>query len=488
MDEKKSEKSNPKHSKQDEDINGLLKLCILKEIWFKLSYNNIINKLPKFFSFIMQNMENINIKYIDDSKEEIQYLLNKNEKMNIINFSDFMEETLKLKQINGLMYFLEKDDMEKITNLKLDLLKYNEELKLFRKGFEQAKRDSIFEFSINSLIIKERKDYDNFKQKKEKCPNRIDRLLFHGTTFSVIPLILTGFFKRSVMGYSQHGNGVYLTDDLDYCWYYGSEKNNRLNFNKIPKVGENFTMIACSTYYDKNGLKRVYDYKYTPSKNEINFAYVDAESATIRDNNPDFTKFVGVEYVIYDLDQIFSYIGAKLERNEYCIIWRDEIFSTNHLTLKNNYLNEIIRYIKQNSKYNIYPCKTSEEALKLIERKKYNKIILLSSIGSNLEGKIFVENARKILGNDVIVLFISSNTDNLKWIQNYKNALFSNDPNFVEEYLKSFEDGNNIEGKLKSLIKKCENYYKVKFNFDKNFLYYPYFKDEGKYSDLTFNV
>ena len=132
-------------------------------------------------------------------------------------------------------------------------------------------------------------------------------------------------------------------------------------------------------YYDKNGLKRVYDYKYTPSKNEINFAYVDAESATIRDNNPDFTKFVGVEYVIYDLDQIFSYIGAKLERNEYCIIWRDENFPTEHLinngfnTLKNNYLNEIIRYIKQNSKYNIYPCKTSEEALKLIERKNIIK-------------------------------------------------------------------------------------------------------------------
>ena len=76
----------------------MLKLCLLKEIWFKLSYNNIINKLPKFFSFIMQNIENINIKYIDHSKEEIQRVLNKNEKMNIINFSDFIEETLKLNK------------------------------------------------------------------------------------------------------------------------------------------------------------------------------------------------------------------------------------------------------------------------------------------------------------------------------------------------------------------------------------------------------
>ena len=28
--------------------------------------------------------------------------------------------------------------------------------------------------------------------------------------------------------------------------------------------------------------------------------------------------------------------------------------------------------------------------------------------------------------------------------------------------------------------------YKVHFNFDKNFLKYPYFKKEGHFSDLTF--
>ena len=93
-------------------------------------------------------------------------------------------------------------------------------------------------------------------------------------------------------------------------------------------------------------------------------------------------------------------------------------------------------------------------SIKNLERKKYNNIILLSNIGSNLEGKIFVDNARKILGNDIIVLFISYNTDNLKWIQKYKNALFSNDPLLIEEYLKSFDSIN----KIKSLIKKCENY------------------------------
>ena len=127
-------------------------------------------------------------------------------------------------------------------------------------------------------------------------------------------------------------------------------------------------------------------------------------------------------------------------------------------------------------------------SIKINRKKKYNKIILLSNIGSNLEGKKYVDNARKILGNDVIVLFVSCNTGHFKWIQNYKNALFSDNPNFIEEYLKSFEDNYGIEEKVKSLIKKSENYYKIKFNFDNNFLYYPYFKKEGNYSQLTFNV
>ena len=45
-----------------------------------------------------------------------------------------------------------------------------------------------------------------------------------------------------------------------------------------------------------------------------------------------------------------------------------------------------------------------------------------------------------------------------------------------------------LNDKIKSKIKKSEDYYKIKFNFDNNFLNYPYFKNEGKYSQLTFNI
>ena len=138
-------------------------------------------------------------------------------------------------------------------------------------------------------------------------------------------------------------------------------------------------------------------------------------------------------------------------------------------------------------KYNIYPCTTSEEALKLVERKKYNKIILISNVGNDLGGKKFITNARKIIGNDVIALFLAYNTSHLDWIKNYKNALFSNDPKFYEEYLECFEDKDGLKENVKTLIGKMEKHYNVEFNFDDNFLNYPKFKEGGKYSDLKFN-
>ena len=186
-------------------------------------------------------------------------------------------------------------------------------------------------------------------------------------------------------------------------------------------------------------------------------------------------------------------MSAKLKRNEYCVIWRDNNFSSNPVyknefdKIFKKFLSERIKYIKQVAKYNIYPCETSEEALKLIERKKYNKIILISNVGSDLGGKKFVDIARKIIGNEVIVLFLAYNIAHLKWIKDYKNALFSNDPGFYEEYLQCFDDEYSVEGKLKSLIEKMEKHYNVKFNFDETFLDFPKFLEGGKYSDLTFN-
>ena len=43
-----------------------------------------------------------------------------------------------------------------------------------------------------------------------------------------------------------------------------------------------------------------------------------------------------------------------------------------------------------------------------------------------------------------------------------------------------------MKNKIGDLIKKMENHYNVKFNFDDKYLDYPNFKNNGKYKELSF--
>ena len=471
-------------------LDGLLKLCLLKEISSKLNDYEIL-KLPEIIKCIMTILKKGYIETEEDIKKTIKEVLQKIKGSNIINFSEYVDEIIDTNQIDKMIKLLDSNDLKEINDIRFRLSKYNKYMEFFMKKFDKTKKESIFEFSVISLVVMEREDFEKFKIEREKCPNRVDKILYHGTSVEPISCILTDQFKKSVDRHYQHGKGVYFTDFLDYCWFYGGEESNRANQNIIPKLNEAFTLIACYVYYNKNGFKKVTNSKYTPKKNEINFAYAGAYFETV--NKPDFNKFVGTEYVIWDFDQICPFISAKLKRIEYCVIWRDNNFSSNPVynnkfdEIFKKFLNERIKYIKQMAKYNIYPCETSEEALKLVERKKYNKIILISNVGTDLGGKKFVDKAREIIGNDVIALFLAYNIAHLKWIKDYKNALFSNDPKFYEEYLKCFENENSIKGNLESLKDKMEKHYEVKFNFDDKFLDYPQFKDGGNYSDLSFN-
>ncbi len=472
------------------ELYGLLKLCLLKEISAKLEDDEIRN-LPELLSYILEILKRGYI-FNQIKKEEIKEVLNKMKGSNIINFSRYIDRSISQSDIDIILKILKTNDLSYITDIYNRLLNYNQYIKLFESDFEKRRKESIFEFSIISLVVIEREDFQKFETERKNCPNRVDKILYHGTGIEPISCILTGYFKKSQEKCYQHGKGVYFTDSLDYSWFYGGEKDNRSNGNKIPNIGESFTLIANVTYYNKNGFRKVKDHLYTPKKNEINFAYADSEFDTIEEE-PDKTKFYGTEYVIWELEQICPLLGAKLKRKEYCVIWRDNNFSSKPVynnefdDLFKKFLNERMKYVEQYAEQNIYPCDSTDEALALVKRKKYNKIILLSNVGSDLGGKKFVDEARKIIGNDVVALFLAYNTGHLDWIKNYKNSLFSNAPNFYEEYLKCFsEEKMNIEYEIMKLKEKIENHYNVKFNFDDKFLYFPNFKDNGQFSDLCF--
>ena len=306
--------------KSNAELTSLLKLCLLKEISTILDPNKL-EKFPDLVKTILNILKNGYNKQTENLKRDIKIILEKVKGSNIINFSKFVDDSINSAQLNKLIGLLNYNQKLEISDIKNRLARYEKDIKIFDKQFGETLKDSIMEFSVTSVAIIEREDFEKFEKEKKKCPNRIDKLLFHGTGEEPVACIMTNVFKKSIKAHYQHGKGVYFSDMLDYCWFYGGKKDTRDNGNKIPKKDEEFTLIACSTYYDNTGFKQVYDYKYDPKKNEINFAYAGAKFETLK--NIDKTKFYGTEYVIWELDQICPFIGAKLKRVEFCCIWRD---------------------------------------------------------------------------------------------------------------------------------------------------------------------
>ena len=382
------------------ELTSLLKLCLLKEISAKIVPDKL-KKFPDAVGLILNILKNGYKKQTFNLKGDIKKILEKVKGSNIINFSKFVDDSINTSQLNSLIGLLNNNQKLELKDIKNRLAKYAKEMKLFDKQFEEAMKNSIMEFSVISVAIIEREKFETFEREKKKCPNRVDKLLYHGTGEEPVACIMTDVFRKSINKCYQHGRGVYFSDMLDNCWFYGDKYDNRKNINIIPQKDKEFRLIVCSTYYDKKGWKQVFDEKRTPKKNQINFAYAGAKTETLIEANE--SKFYGTEYVIWDLDQICPFIGAKLKRVEFCCIWRDTNFSKEIFCgpwaggAFKKYLAERMKFIEQYVEFNIYPCETSEEALKLIKRKKYNKIILLSNIGQDLAGKKFVDKARKII-------------------------------------------------------------------------------------------
>ena len=154
--------------------------------------------------------------------------------------------------------------------------------------------------------------------------------------------------------------------------------------------------------------------------------------------------FLGNEYIITELCQILPLYGLTFKRNEYFILWRDP-----QLKDKINYLKEQKLFINKYAKMNSYFESSTEKALEIINRKKYNKIILISSIGEELSGKKFVVVARKILEFDVLVLFYSNNSKDLTQLQDFPNTLYFSNNDFYKDYILNYNYNGLIELKNK---------------------------------------
>ena len=488
-------------------LSGLLNLCLLKYI-SNFFDNDIINKIKyETIKNIIIKLKN-NIKFTGDIKEDIKLILEEKKGNNILAYSFYLNSIIKNdKIINYLINLFENEKKEKVDIIWRKLSKYDKYNSFFENEFKKDLKKTIFDYSLVSLNILERDDEEEYNMKKKECPNIEKKILYHGTQIKPISEILTNEFNYTRKAF--YGMGIYFSSIIDYISFYtGGENysNRRKNFGKITPINNAFSFIASEIFYDKKKFKQITDksllvppLNHFPSYNELKNKYFDkmiepngihfikvdnnGEPITNKDAFDRIIKgeFIGNEYAITEKYQIFPIYSLTLKRNEFFILWRDQNFK------EKNKFNEFLKIMKlfcyEKAIMNIYCEESTEEALKFLWRRKYNKVILITSIGEDLSGKRFVEVARKILGFNVIVLFFSANRKHLEWIQNFPNCLYTDSNIIYKEYITNF---NEIG--LKNLRKEVEKKYNIKLKpFSYDFLSYPKFINNEDFSNLNFS-
>ena len=479
---------------ETENIKNILKdkLCIAQkdkiykpdfaqENLFDLESDNSKEELKKY---IKENKcKNDNSRNIYEISKEITFEDMKN------FFESLSDET---KEIQDLLY-------ERFSEANNELENY---LQIFDSQFEEALKKSVFEYATKYIAYIYKND-EKFNSGQLHCNNIQRKLLFHGTNSFCISRILGSQFRNSEIHI--FGQGIYFSDSLDYTWYYSDDSERfgtRKNFGIIPEIGDSFSFIAVNTYYDKDKFEQIYE-SNKKIRDEIvqdfgiRHILVDSRSAAIPKNKlGDYKQFIGTEYLISNKSQILPLLSITMERVKYLIVWRDNNFDPSN---PNDYSqfdkmiefnNEIKNFAAINLKTKIYYFNETDEALKFIRKKIYNKIILITNGGN--KGDDFIKKARKIIGNDTIALvtcFVAK--DHLKMVQDMENVLLSSpDFNCMKKFL-SLVCEENLE-EIKNLQKESEVKYK---KLDKSFCFkkidesafkFPKFKESGEFKELDF--
>ena len=496
------------------NISGILKLFLLKFISNIIKEEHLIKIKNEYLKNIIQKLKD-DIELINKDgiiknekllPKDIQTILKEKKGNNIMEYVKYINSVIEINEIDELIKIFEKEEKVKISSFINSIIKYDRLFKFFEEEFIEAQKESIFDYSIISIAILDNEKFKTYEFSKNVCQNCITKLLFRGTQIDNISEIISTEFKYTKKAF--YGMGIYFTDSLDYVLFYSGDINNnkRSNFNKILSPNSTFGIIASEIFYNEEFLKHIKDYKYKvntldhfPTYEEIKLKYPDKmvpkngihfinvkpdNGHTLSDSKAlmeekEKGKFIGNEYVITELNQICPIFGLKLKRNEFFVLWRDPNFKDNNrytefLKRRELFANEI-------AKMNIYIESSTEKALKFIQKRRYNKIILITSIGKDYSGKKFIEIARKIIGSNIIVLIFSSNKEHLNWIEKYTNVLYTNNGLIYEKYIMNYNEKD-----LKDLKNFVEEKYKIKLlDFTNDFLSYPHYIDNGKFSEIN---
>ena len=382
------------------NLSGLFNLCLIKYISNYFNNEEIEKILSPEIKGIILNLQK-NINFGEDNRDNIKMILNGNKGNNILIYSQYINEIFDdNNKIINLINLLEEEKRKEINIFWGCLSNYNEYNIFFEKEFEKDLKKAKFDYSLISLAIleKEEENEEEYKSKRDACPNIVKRILYHGSQIDPISKKLTDEFKYTRRAF--YGMGIYFSENIDYISFYcgKDQKNRRDNLGNIVPVNSSFSFIASEVFYDKNKFRQIKDMSlYVPEldhfpsydelktnysekmvePNGIHYIKVNNENDTLSEK--DFCdkkakeKFMGNDYVITEKHQIFPIYNLTVKRNEYFVLWRDPNFKGKNIF--SDFLKDRKLFCMEKANMNIYFESSTEEALKFLLRRQYNKVI-----------------------------------------------------------------------------------------------------------------
>ena len=461
-------------NKTSEEINKILKQIETKKfIYLGNNYSsNVIYNIPDY----SKNENRIQlVNFLKETSKRNDDILQASSTISNLEFEKIIEETIK--NISDIVVTQEINQKRHI------LKKYEEFNNEIETILEKSKMESIFEFGAVGLSLIDREDISNYQENKNKCDNLETKFLFHGTSANSSSLIVTSNFRTANIAY--FGPGIYMTDMLDYSGFYAFEDENLRKFknhHRIRKKDETFTIVVSQVFYDRTKFENCNQRTNNPiPKNGIRYVKVNADGDPIledKTNEKGYKKFIGTEFVINSENQILPLYSITLKRNEYYCLWKDYHFT--HETSFTKHAIHVKNMAKQLLGINVYGVGEFDEALDIIRKKKYNKVIIISNVGIVDKAKQFINDIRNILKFNVIILFFTASISHLKWIKEIPNILFTMNDSHFKEYILNF----NVDG-LNKLKAKIENEYGEKLNQFNADLSYPLFQEADSKPDYN---
>ena len=446
---------------------------------------------------------------MDLSKEEnkkeiaskILRLGTKNTTNEISNDDNILElaNEIEIKDFENFIEKLSLDANEQQNNHQKFINKLEKYNKFFDEEVKKALQNSVFEYKIIHIFVVY-KDDSHYSKEKDKCENSgnlVKKILFHGTNVDAVTGILSSQFRDARIHIL--GIGSYFTDSLDYAGYYAKETK---EYSRIPKVGESFSVVGSEIYYDQYKLDKVYDcYKKNigVEKNGVRCAFADYNTRIMSKIELDgFKQFKATEFLITDKSQILPLYGITLKRVEYLIIWRDINFDPSNpngfpqqdFLKMQEFHRKIKSFTLRDVNAKIYQMLNDDDALALLKRKKYNKVVIITN-GYN-DGQNFILKSRQIIGGNPIAAVSSYNVANhIGWVKNMENVLLLNGQDFHEKFFDCVKrnDAELYEELRKEIIqyyqKEIPDFYLNESTY--NLFNFPNFKKDGDFGELYFN-